>query len=70
MKAVVEVTLFVKLEHLMTQTNQLDAYTLRFFSHDLSQLAIENPMVRSNLCAIHQIGKTSHLFINDIKGNC
>ena len=39
MKAIVEVTLFIKLEHLMTQTNQLDAYTLRFFfpmiSHSL-----------------------------------
>ena len=29
------------------------------FENDLSQLAIENPMVSSNLYAIHKIGKTS-----------
>ena len=29
------------------------------FKNDLSQLAIENPMVSSNLYAIHKVGKTS-----------
>ena len=29
------------------------------FENDLSQLAIENPMVSSNLCAVHKVGKTS-----------
>ena len=29
------------------------------FENDLSQLAIENPMVSSNLYAIHKVGKTS-----------
>ena len=29
------------------------------FENDLSQLAIENPMVSSNLHAIHKVGKTS-----------
>ena len=29
------------------------------FKNDLSQLAIENPMVSSNLYAIHEVGKTS-----------
>ena len=29
------------------------------FENDLSQLAIENLMVSSNLCAIHKVGKTS-----------
>ena len=29
------------------------------FENDLSQLAIENPMVSSNLYAIHKFGKTS-----------
>ena len=29
------------------------------FENDLSELAIENPMVSSNLYAIHKVGKTS-----------
>ena len=29
------------------------------FQNDLSQLAMENPMVNSNLYAIHKVGKTS-----------
>ena len=29
------------------------------FENYLSQLAIENPIVRGNLCAIHKVGKTS-----------
>ena len=29
------------------------------FENDLSQLAIENPMVSTNLHAIHKVGKTS-----------
>ena len=29
------------------------------FENDLSQLAIENPMVSSNLRGIHKVGKTS-----------
>ena len=29
------------------------------FGNDLSQLAIENPMVSSDLYAIHKVGKTS-----------
>ena len=37
----------------------LHVFTNLNFENDLSQLAIEHPMVSSNLYAIHKVGKTS-----------